>query len=389
MNFLPQLSVWPFALAGLIAAAGPVIIHLLNRRRFRVVQWAAMDFLREAIQRNRRIMQLRDILLLLLRTAAVLLFGLALARPYFTGSSEVAFDRTQPLHAVLLVDNSLSMGYESLGGTLLSQAQDRGREFIEKLPRGSRITVLPLCASSANYSLDPYRSSEAAIEALGRIEVVDRPVSAQQALDAAKAACEHAPELSKRVVLLSDQQLNNWQGSQPEKWQDFPVQVVALGERQTTNTWISDFRLQDGIADVESPATFVVQVRHAGEEPRDDVEVSLVVDGVEVGNKSLRLRPNDTQELTFQYQFDAAQPEPGKPEFVPVSVKLPPDRLPADDQRHLVVPVVAGISVVFVDQFGQRGEDPLKNRFGETRHLRRLLVPSRRAGEAWSQRLSQ
>ena len=47
-------------------ALGPVAIHLLNRRRYRVLQWAAMDFLREAIQRNRRILQLRDLLLLLL-----------------------------------------------------------------------------------------------------------------------------------------------------------------------------------------------------------------------------------------------------------------------------------------------------------------------------------
>ena len=77
-----------FALAGAIAAAGPLIIHLLNRRRYRVVHWAAMDFLREAINRNRKILQIRDILLLILRTVAVLLFGLALARPFFARSRQ-------------------------------------------------------------------------------------------------------------------------------------------------------------------------------------------------------------------------------------------------------------------------------------------------------------
>jgi len=71
MTFLPSLAVWPFAVAGLIAAAGPIIIHLLNRRRYRTVHWGAMEFLREAVQRNRRILQLRDLLLLLLRTVAV------------------------------------------------------------------------------------------------------------------------------------------------------------------------------------------------------------------------------------------------------------------------------------------------------------------------------
>src|SRR5215475_2379150 len=101
-----------FLIAGAICATGPVIIHLLNRRRYRVVQWAAMDFLREALKRNRRIMQLRDLLLLALRTAAVLLIGLALAQVRWSSSPE-KFDGGRPLHAVLLIDNSLSMGYQA------------------------------------------------------------------------------------------------------------------------------------------------------------------------------------------------------------------------------------------------------------------------------------
>src|SRR6476620_4834412 len=98
----------PFLIAGAVCAAGPIVIHLLNRRRYRVVQWAAMDFLRQALKRNRRILQIRDILLLILRTLAVLLFGMALARPYFARHQE-RFDERQPLHAVIVIDNSLSM----------------------------------------------------------------------------------------------------------------------------------------------------------------------------------------------------------------------------------------------------------------------------------------
>ena len=82
MSFLS--TTFLFALA---AAAGPILIHLLNRRRHRTVQWAAMDFLREAVRRNRRILEVRDLLLLLLRTLAVILFVLAMAQPYFESES--------------------------------------------------------------------------------------------------------------------------------------------------------------------------------------------------------------------------------------------------------------------------------------------------------------
>src|SRR5438105_8296109 len=101
MGFL-SFSSLPFLIAGAVCATGPVIIHLLNRRRYRVVEWAAMDFLRQALKRNRKIVQLRDVLLLTLRTLAVLLLGAALARPYFSSRRE-QFDNRQPLHAIIIL----------------------------------------------------------------------------------------------------------------------------------------------------------------------------------------------------------------------------------------------------------------------------------------------
>ena len=68
-----------FVIAGLAAAAGPVIIHLLNRQRYRVVEWAAMDFLLESQKRNKKWIVLKQLLLLLLRTLAIAAAVLMLA----------------------------------------------------------------------------------------------------------------------------------------------------------------------------------------------------------------------------------------------------------------------------------------------------------------------
>ena len=51
-------------LLGGLAIASPIIIHLLNKRRFKVVQWAAMDFLFEADKKNRRRVQLENFILI-------------------------------------------------------------------------------------------------------------------------------------------------------------------------------------------------------------------------------------------------------------------------------------------------------------------------------------
>ncbi|HKI18359.1 MAG TPA: BatA domain-containing protein, partial [Isosphaeraceae bacterium] len=59
-------------LYGLAAAAVPLVIHLLNRRKFREVSWAAMQFLLAALRKNRRRIRVEQWLLLAIRTLVVL-----------------------------------------------------------------------------------------------------------------------------------------------------------------------------------------------------------------------------------------------------------------------------------------------------------------------------
>jgi len=433
--FATPLFFW----GGLIASAGPTIIHLLNRRRYRTLPWAAMEFLREAMQRNRRIMQIRDLVLLVLRTFAVFLIGLALAQPIVTpasfyiwwiafpamlaamfflvtgaamwssawvrwsslaaaavavaivmlgvfwqqqaGAGTVAsYDGSEPLHAVLVVDNSLSMGYQTaLEGTLLDRARTRAAAYIRSLPRESRVSIVPLCGTAGLLSAEPY-TAEDAIAALEQIRVVDRNGSVQQAAGVASRAAASGPSLARRFVLFSDQQASNWRDINQTTLTELgktlgQLQVVDVSAANAENSWIDTFRLQDGVADVETPATFVVQVKHEGPSPRE-VQVTLAVDNVDAASKTVTVQPGGVREVTFEYVFIAYNPEPGQPAMAPVSARITPDALPGDDARHLMVPVVSALPVVFVDQFGGGAEDPLKNQVGETRLLRRLLAPA-------------
>jgi hypothetical protein len=373
LSFFP--GGWVFALAGVVAAAGPIIIHLLNRRRFRVVQWAAMDFLREALERSKRILHLRDILLMILRTACVLLFGLAMARPYISFSS-VAAGLNEPLHAVLLIDNSLSMGYQRLDGTVLDEAKAKARGFIERLPQGSQITVLPLCAFESELSYDPYRTREDALEALDAVAVVDRSAGAHRMVELIERACERAPDLAnKRAVLIGDQQAINWPaGGLDAKLKELrDVQVVQVAPDEPENAWIADFKTQHGVADVETPTLFVASVRYEGKKPRPNVQVTLSVDNVPVASQTIDLEPGQRREVTFEYRFDVPT-DTSRATFVPATVSIPADPLSADDQRTLVVPVVAALPVIFVDEQGSE-EDPKTGRLGETILLRRLMAP--------------
>src|SRR5215468_4242510 len=99
-------------LAGLAAVVIPPIIHLLNRRRFDVVEWGAMQFL-EMSQRTRRKVFIEELLLMLLRMALIAILVLALAAPYAAGPLMEKITGRDNRDVVLIVDGSTSTSYNA------------------------------------------------------------------------------------------------------------------------------------------------------------------------------------------------------------------------------------------------------------------------------------
>src|SRR5947207_6187297 len=92
-------------LAGLAAVAIPVIIHLLNRRRYDVVDWGAMQFLKISEITRRRLM-LEEILLMFLRMALIALLVLGLAGPFFESATLARLGPRSNRDVVLVFDGS-------------------------------------------------------------------------------------------------------------------------------------------------------------------------------------------------------------------------------------------------------------------------------------------
>src|SRR3712207_3221837 len=96
-------------LVGLAAMAIPPLIHLLNRRRYTVVDWGAMQFL-EVSQTTRRRLLIEELLLMLVRMGLIGLMVLALAAPYAAGPALAEVGGRPSRDVVLLFDGSYSMG---------------------------------------------------------------------------------------------------------------------------------------------------------------------------------------------------------------------------------------------------------------------------------------
>ena len=101
-------------LYGLFAAAIPVIIHLLNRRRHRTIKWAAMQFLLKAAQESRGKKRLKHILILACRALAIATLIFAIARPYVSGLIGWVGGKVDTV--TLILDRSASMELRTTEG---------------------------------------------------------------------------------------------------------------------------------------------------------------------------------------------------------------------------------------------------------------------------------
>ena len=89
------VNVW--MLLGLIAVAVPVVIHLLNRKSGKTVEWGAWRFLLNSMMQRRRKVLLEEMLLMACRCLVVALLALALARPFIQPTSRVPWIVVMPM----------------------------------------------------------------------------------------------------------------------------------------------------------------------------------------------------------------------------------------------------------------------------------------------------
>ena len=212
----------PWMLWALPAVLLPIIIHLLNRLRYRTVHWGAMMFLLKANKAATRRAKIRQYLLLLFRALVILFLIWAMSRP-ITGGWIGKAAGGAPEVVIVLLDRSASMeerGPESQESkrqhaiALLTQAA--------KQSAGSRFVLIE------NVLRQPLEIADTA--ALGTMHMAsatdtaaDIPAMLRTALD---YLVKNKPG-SAELWLASDMQASNWHPGAPE-WQDIAARFAGL-----------------------------------------------------------------------------------------------------------------------------------------------------------------
>lgn len=358
-----QGFVHPGLVAGAALAAVPLIIHLLNRQRYRPMDWAAMRFVLAAYRRTRRRVQLENLLLLLLRMGAVALLALAVARPFASGDGALAPLTERRRDLVLVIDASASMGYREEVETVFERVGARAAEIVGDLDgsRGDRVQLILAGGRARSFG---WQAPDAALSLLSTVteptdEALDLAGTLAEVLAIVDEDAAGAEESTVEVRLLSDLQRTSFSpaagegeaGPPPierelDGLEAFGVTVVVedIGPAPTrpANLTVAAIEPSRGDLVAGAPVEIAVKVVNHGDSPRPAERVSLAVDGNKLPVRRIDLPASGSAEAIFTVQFPEAGPHS-------LEAELDGDRLAADDRRATVVIAPEPIRVLVVN----------------------------------------
>ncbi len=322
----------PFALFGLAAAGIPLLLHLLNLRKLRVVEFGSVRFLLELQQKQVRRLKLQQILLLILRTLIIVFAVLALSRPTIETSLPLLSSAARA-SVVILVDNSASMEAADGAGPRIDQARKAAREIINGLRDGDEVVVLPMVGGDAQRRVDMTRTFDAARQQVDRLSVSDGSANLVEALRRVRPLLEEAVNAHREVYIISDAQRSQTYRPDDDSLRalerDATVFLVRIGQGQLgleANISVDSVSVITKLLQPDRPIEFEAIVRNGS--PRDvtGALVSLSFNGLRVAQKAVDLPANGLRAVTL-----AATPN--RQGAIAAAIELESDAIDRDNVR--------------------------------------------------------
>lgn len=357
---------------GALAAAIPVILHILNRSRFRQVEWGAMHLLESVVKVNHKRFQFEQWILLLVRCAIPVLLALCLARPVLTGSRMLVGDA--PVSMVILLDTSYSMEASSSGVQHFEKAVDAACEIIEASSRGSEISVIQTGGVPTPVFDQPVFDSKAVVRRLRALQAGYGASDMQKSLTEGLAVLAGMSHARRELIVLSDFQPSDWSGvadvaeavrQQVDSMVVKPeLSLLQVGAAVVGNVSIESLKFSKRPLGVGQSLTVRASLKNHGKAVVSNARVILKVDGTERSVSQMNLGANSETQTLFSVSFA----KPGS-RIIEVEVAVD-DPLKTDNRFAAAVSVWDQIDVLLVD--GDPSSQPLK---GETDFLSVALTP--------------
>jgi hypothetical protein len=324
----------PFFLLGALAAALPILVHLVRRTRAVHMQFPSLMFLRRIEQKTIRKRRLRNLALLVIRCLAIILLALAFARPYYKGKAADASSAAS--NSVVLIDGSYSMRYPGV----FERARESARNIINQ-SSSSEMIALVLFSGNCDIVRGLKDDRSEALTILDELQPGLGPTDYFQALQAADSMLKEGGKGHNRIYLISDFHQPGLDHSGPPVTLGEGVELtpVDVSDPSATNLAVSNVQADPVIYQQKYTGKVTALVAYSSSQlsgyedpppPEVDAAVQLKLNDLVVERKQVKLEAGSPQTVEFT-GFNV--PEGSNRG----SVEISEDRLPVDNSYFFTI----------------------------------------------------
>lgn len=364
MSTLTQFFLNPaYVLPGAALVLVPILIHILSRLRYKRVRFAAMEFLLESEELNRRRIVLEQLLLLLLRILAVLLIGLLIAK-LVLDPSRLLMLRGASMHHVIILDDSLSMRDREGDAAVFHQAMQTLENMLtegSRQPGASRITLLSMTDPRRPIVSDRTLDAAFVQEILPRVRNLTcswRAASPVDAINAAKDILAADGSAAPQVHVLTDLRATDW-NSRPDvvsaleslKTIKASVDLIKVVRDARSNVAIQQLTAETLAVAQGVPWRMTLTLKNYSSTKIAGLRGTVLLDGVSLPGRILI--PDFEAGTELQVSHDVTFDTEGRHQ---IEVRLEDDALREDNRRYIAVDVTEKRLILIIDDEGQQDD---------------------------------
>ena len=333
----------PAFFVGLLAIGIPILIHLTQKEKKTIIDFPSLMFLRRIPYTSVRRRSIRDLWLLLLRIAALLLMVLAFSRPWFSSGAIAAKLPGSTREVVVLLDRSASLGY----GDRWAKAQAAAKQVVDGLGGQDKATLV-LFGSSAEENVRATTDRVRLSQAIDAAKVGAQATRFGPVLRLAQSILAQSAMPRREVVLVSDFQKSGW-----EKQEDIhlpegaTLTPVSVGGGETADVAVTSVTFARNQFSGQDRVVASVGVVNRSAKPVVDLPMGLEIDGHAVDAKKVSIAANAASSVTFA-EFTVADANVRGKLSLGSAAEAGADRWAADNLFFFVLSPGRPVSVLIV-----------------------------------------
>jgi hypothetical protein len=289
----------PAVLLGLLAASIPIIIHLLNLRKLKKIDFSTLQFLKELQKNKIRKIKLKQWLLLALRVLIVLCIVTAFARPTLVGVSVGGTTSAAKTTAVFILDDTFSMSVIDQNGSYLNQAKESIRDILSQFEEGDEVGLILVSHQPDEIEMT---SNLAKFEqSVDGVSITHASGKLNSAIIKAAQLIGNAKNFNKEIYLFTDFQKGRLalETEIMDLKEQFGEQVrlysFNYSGKEVSNFGIEELKINTQIFEKDKPVKFDVTIKNYSGRVKDNLVVSLFINGERLAQQSMNLNPGESK----------------------------------------------------------------------------------------------